>query len=360
MSPTAQVVLIAATAAGSVGVVGWIVFLILARRSIVAASAVPAVTTVIAFIAGFMATAWAMFLSTHDFHVALIVSAPAGTVALIFGLLLGSRVRSLQTRAMIDAEVRERERLLEAGRRDLVAWVSHDLRSPLAALRAMAESLEDGVADDPARYHRQIRVEVDRLSSLVDDLFELSRIQAGALRLTLEQVSLADVVSDALAGAHPFAQARGVRLTGSATAHVPVSADERELHRALGNLVVNAIRHTPADGVVDVSVHSDHGEAVLAVTDACGGIPEDDLPHLFEVAWRGQPARTPGPDGGAGLGLAIARGIVEAHDGAIGVRNVDGGCRFEVRLPQSTSVSGAEPAQPSAPSLPTSSAPSPV
>ena len=106
-----------------------------------------------------------------------------------------------------------------------------------------------------------------------------------------------------------------------------MNADERELHRALGNLVVNAIRHTPADGVVDVSVRSDDGEAVLSVTDACGGIPEDDLPHVFEVAWRGQPARTPGPDGGAGLGLAIARGIVEAHDGEIEVRNVDGGCR---------------------------------
>jgi signal transduction histidine kinase len=88
--------------------------------------------------------------------------------------------------------------------------------------------------------------------------------------------------------------------------------------------------------VVDVSVRSENGDAVLTVTDACGGIPEADLPHLFEVAWRGQPARTPGPDGGAGLGLAIARGIVEAHDGAIEVHNVDGGCRFEVRLPQTT------------------------
>lgn len=333
MSPTAQVVLTAALAAAAVGAIGYAAFLLLARRSIAAAAVVPAVTTVLAFVAGFIATAWAMFLSTHDFHVALIVSAAAGVVALSFGLLLGSRVRDLQTTAMLDAEVRERERLLEAGRRDLVAWVSHDLRSPLAGLRAMAEALEDGVADDPARYHHQIRVEVDRLSSLVDDLFELSRIQAGALRLTLEQVSLGDIVSDALAGAHPYAESRGVRLTGTAAASVPVSADERELHRALRNLVVNAIRHTPADGVVDVSVRTDDGAAVLAVTDACGGIPEEDLPHVFEVAWRGQPARTPGPDGGAGLGLAIARGIVEAHDGQIGVRNVAGGCRFEVRLP---------------------------
>jgi signal transduction histidine kinase len=274
-----------------------------------------------------------MFLSPHDVRVALIICAAAGVVAVYIGLMLGSRVRALQVQAMAEAEAHERERLLESGRRDLVAWVSHDLRSPLAALRAMAESLEDGVAEDPARYHRQIRVEVDRLSALVDDLFELSRIQAGALRLSLERVSLADVVSDALAGAQPYAATRGVRVTGSADAPVPVLADERELHRALGNLVVNAIRHTPADGVVEVSVRAEPGAAVLSVTDGCGGIPEADLPHVFEVAWRGQPARTPGPDSGAGLGLAIARGIVEAHHGRIGVRNVDGGCRFEVRLP---------------------------
>jgi signal transduction histidine kinase len=335
VSHASQVILVAALAAATVGAIGYAAFLLLARRSIAAAAVVPAVTTVLAFITGLVATAWAMFLSEDDFHVALVVCATAGVVALSFGLLLGARVRGVQTAGMVDAEIRERERLLEAGRRDLFAWVSHDLRSPLAGLRAMAESLEDGLAEDPARYHRQIRVEVDRLSALVDDLFELSRIQSGALRLSLEQVSLGDVVSDALAGAHPFAEARGVRLTGSAAAWVPVSADERELHRALGNLVVNAIRHTPADGVVDVSVHTESGAAVLAVTDECGGIPEDELPHVFEVAWRGQPARTPGPDGGAGLGLAIARGIVEAHDGKIGVRNVDGGCRFEVRLPQS-------------------------
>ena len=338
MSPTLAVVLLAAAAAAMVGLIGLVAFRMLAPRWIGAAAVVAPLTSVLSFTAGVVATAWYMFLSPHDVRVALIICAASGVVALGIGVMLGAQVRDLQGRAIADAETRERERLLESGRRDLVAWVSHDLRSPLAGLRAMAESLEDGVADDPARYHRQIRIEVDRLSALVDDLFELSRIQAGALRLTLEQVSLADVVSDALAGAHPFAAARGVRLTGSADAAVPVFADERELHRALGNLVVNAIRHTPADGVVDVCVRSEAGGAVLWVTDACGGIPEDDLPHVFEVAWRGQQARTPGPDGGAGLGLAIARGIVEAHDGEIDVRNVHGGCRFEVRLPQSAGL----------------------
>src|SRR5207253_6633093 len=111
--------------------------------------------------------------------------------------------RELTTTADRLAESRERERALERSRRELVAWVSHDLRTPLAGLRAMAEALEDGVATDPARYHHRIRVEADRLAALVDDLFELSRIQAGALRLTLERVPVADVVSDALASAQP-------------------------------------------------------------------------------------------------------------------------------------------------------------
>ena len=257
------------------------------------------------------------------------------------GLMLGARVRALQTEATMEAEVRERERLLEAGRRDLVAWVSHDLRSPLAGLRAMAEALEDGVADDPARYHRQIRVEVDRLSSLVDDLFELSRIQAGALRLSLEQV---------------VARRRGLRRPRGCAAlrHQPGRTPDR--HRSdPGPGQRRRAGAAPRAGQPRGQRDPAHARgrrrrrALYArraarpwsqSPTACGGIPDADLPHLFEVAWRGQPARTPGPDGGAGLGLAIARGIVEAHDGQIGVHNVDGGCTFEVRLPQ---VAGAAP-----------------
>jgi signal transduction histidine kinase len=320
-------------------VLGLIVFHLVARRSIAMAAVVASVTTVLAVTAGVVATAEAMFLSSHDFRVVLTVCAASGVVALGFGLMLGAWLRGMQAEAAALAEQREMERRVEASRRDLVAWVSHDLRTPLAGLRAMAEALEDGVVDDPARYHHQITVEVDRLSGLVDDLFELSRIQAGTLALTLEQVSLADVVSDALAGSDPYARSRGVRLSGHASGPLPLQADERELHRALANLVVNAIRHTPADGSVEVVARPGREEVVLSVTDGCGGIPEADLPHVFDVAWRGTPSRTPErADGaesaaGAGLGLAIVRGIVEAHHGTVGVRNVDGGCRFEVRLP---------------------------
>ncbi|WP_262402912.1 sensor histidine kinase [Actinomadura sp. CNU-125] len=112
---------------------------------------------------------------------------------------------------------------------------------------------------------------------------------------------------------------------------LPVQVDAGELGRALRNLVVNAIRHTPGDGTVEIVGDVDGGEVRVTVADGCGGIPEDDLPRVFDVAFRGEAARSPG--GGAGLGLAIARGIVEAHAGRIGVANAGPGCRFEIRLP---------------------------
>lgn len=244
--------------------------------------------------------------------------------------------RELTMTATRLAESRDRERALERSRRELVAWVSHDLRTPLAGLRAMAEALEDGVATDPVRYHTQMRASVDRLAAMVDDLFEMSRIHAGALRLTLDRVSLADLVDEAVVGADPLAQACGVALEADVRTPLAVRVDARELSRALTNLVANAIRHTPSDGAVRVEATERDGHAVLAVVDACGGIPAEDLDRVFEVAWRGTAARTPEPLAGAGLGLAIVRGIVEAHSGEVDVHNVVGGCRFEVRLPVPT------------------------
>ena len=234
------------------------------------------------------------------------------------------------------AQARSRERALEASRRELVAWVSHDLRTPLAGLRAMAEALEDQVVVDPrevSQYHSQIRREVDRLTLMIDDLFELSRIHAGALRLSKRMVGLEDLVAEVVASAEPVARSKGVRLTGAAVRGMPVFVDSAEMGRALRNLVTNAIRHTPSDGGVDVLAEVQGGLACVSVSDACGGIPPGDLPRVFDVAFRGESARTPGPQEGAGLGLSIARGIVEAHSGQIAVRNAGPGCQFLIRLP---------------------------
>ena len=234
------------------------------------------------------------------------------------------------------AQARSRERALEASRRELVAWVSHDLRTPLAGLRAMAEALEDQVVVDPrevSNYHSQIRREVDRLTVMIDDLFELSRIHAGALRLAKRMVGLEDLIAEVVASAEPVARHKGVRLSGAAVRGMPVYVDAAEMGRALRNLVTNAIRHTPADGGVDVLAEVQSGMACVSVSDACGGIPPGDLPRVFDVAFRGESARTPGPQSGGGLGLSIARGIVEAHSGQIAVRNAGPGCQFLIRLP---------------------------
>ena len=371
MNDTVLVVLIAAGPALAVAALGALLLRSLRARSLRSSIAVVAGAGVLAVLAGAVATGRAMFLSSHDFEVLLVVAAVAGTVGMGCALLLGRSVvagtialgvaaesladgvyagagrplpaelatldRALATTSRRLADSREREHSLERSRRELVAWVSHDLRTPLAGIRAMSEALEDRVVSDAptvARYHAGIRAEADRLASMVDDLFELSRINAHALQLTLRDVSLADLVSDALASAAPIAAAKGVHLTGDAARDLPtVRASEPELGRVLRNLLTNAIRHTPADGVVHVSARTSGDGTVVEVADACGGIPEQDLPRLFEVAFRGTAARTPGQDGGAGLGLAIARGLVEAHDGEISICNAGPGCRVEVRLP---------------------------
>ena len=352
-------------------IIGVLALRVVRTKSLIASLAVVVAVSVGAVVAGALGSASAMFLSGHDLRVLLVVTAVAGPVAFGTALVVGRTVVA-DTRALglaaqnlgeqayagpagpLAAELRAldvmlssassrlresrgRERALESSRRELVAWVSHDLRTPLAGIRAMAEALEDGVVVDAGtvhRYHAGIRVEADRLAVMVDDLFELSRIHACALALTLQEVSLADVVSDAVASASPVAMAKGVRLTAAAAEDlVPITGSVPELGRVLRNLLSNAIRHTPADGVVHVDVRTVDGVAQVEVADACGGIPAEDLPRVFDVAFRGTSARTPGEAGGAGLGLAIAQGLVQAHHGQISIANHGPGCRVLVRLP---------------------------
>lgn len=369
----------AAGAAAAAGIVGAAALRWLRRSSVVVQVATVSLTSIGAVAAGAFVAANEMFFSTHDLRSLLVVLAAAGTIGLMIAVLLGGRVAKasaslgeatlrigegeiFRTRdangaaefttlgqqleemsAKLD-EARTRERALDASRRELIAWVSHDLRTPMAGIKAMAEALEDGVVVDPdttKRYLRAMRVETDRLADLVEDLFELSRINAGALRLELERASLGDLVSDALAAAAPIADVRGVKLRGHLTSDAPeLKMSVPEMGRVLSNLLENAIRHTPEDGTVTVEAGIDSEQAYVAVADACGGIPDADLNRVFDVAFRGQLARTP-DHGGAGLGLAIAHGIVNAHNGEIVVRNEGNGCRFVVRLPLKDSTEGS-------------------
>ncbi|BFU45507.1 HAMP domain-containing sensor histidine kinase [Krasilnikovia sp. MM14-A1004] len=328
--------LYALAAGGVVGLAGAAALRLLRGHSILVHILVLLAVTVLAVVAGVATVARAMFLSGHDLKVVLVTVSAAAVISLAVGAVFGSR---LAASAVWAQAARDRERRLEAGRRELVAWVSHDLRTPLAGLRAMAEALEDRIIDDPAtvdEYHRRIRVETGRMTRLVDDLFELSRINAGALRLVPTTVPLRDVVSDAIAGVAPLAARRKINVVAADSGWPAVRAGERELSRVVSNLLINSVRYTPEDGTVQISAGHDHGNVWLAVSDTCGGIPADDLDRVFDVAFRGERSRTPGAvdsGGGGGLGLAIVRGLVEAHGGHVNVRNTDRGCRFEVRLP---------------------------
>jgi signal transduction histidine kinase len=293
----------------------------LSRVSLTTAMTVMVIVPVVATIAGVLVVSGFMF--TPMLNAALMACLVVGVVTVPFSIMLG---RAIARRTMWEREA-------EAARRQLVAWISHDLRTPLAGIRAMTEALEDGVVSEPgevAVYAKQIALEADHLSKLVDDLFQLSRITAGALNLPMHDVALADVVSDVVAASRPVAAREGVELRADARAWPVVKGSDPELMRVVRNLVSNAIRHTPEGGSVAVQVDVDGPEAVVRVDDACGGIPDDVLPQVFDVGFRGSSARNPS---GAGLGLSIARGLVDAHHGRIGVQNHGPGCRFEVRLP---------------------------
>lgn len=251
---------------------------------------------------------------------------------------LGSELNSMV--AQLEQSMRQRERL-ETSRRELIAAVSHDLRTPLASIRAMIEALNDGVVSDPetiTRYLTTIQNETYHLTTLIDDLFELSQIDAGALKLHFEPTSMADLVSDALESMAPQAEQKGVHLHGQVENIPPrVPMDAERMQRVLYNLIQNAIRHTPSDGTVTLTVRGDLDRVQLTVTDTGEGIRESDLPHVFDRFYRGEPARTRGSmmsAPGAGLGLAIAKGIVEAHGGTIHALSVPGrGATFEISLP---------------------------
>lgn len=374
------VVLVGMAALGAVAAsaLGALVLSRARRASVRAQALVMACTTMLATTAGVLAAAAAMFISTHDLHALLVVVLASAAVSVGAAVQLGSSVgagarqvtamaRRLSSAggpdpvdvgalgaggdvpeefASLVAELhdlagrlaasRARQHELELSRSELVAWVSHDLRSPIATIRAVAEALDDGLVGDAetlARYHHQLRLDAERLTTLVDDLFELSRINSGALRLRVQRVALREVAADALSAARTQAELKGVHLHDHLGELPALDASVPELRRVLHNLLDNAIRHTAPGGRVAVEASVDGGHVQVAVIDQCGGIPDDDLARVFDVAFRGDAAR--GRDGrGGGLGLAIAKGLVEAHDGSIDVENEGGGCRFTVRLPR--------------------------
>jgi signal transduction histidine kinase len=301
-----------------------------------------------------------MFSSGHDLTI-LLVAVAASTAAIAGAIVLArsisrpiERVRTT-AKAVADGDLTARapeagpaelaelaaafnemagnlEGLFDA-RRQLVAWASHDLRAPLASMQAMLEAVEDGLAE-PDRYLPAMREQVQTLGRLVDDLFELARIDAGALTLEIGEAKLAGLVESCLRGVEAEAEARQITLRALVDEGAPaVRCAPDKVERVLYNLLTNAVRHTPSDGSVAVVVESLAEEVRVSVEDTGEGIPPEQERRVFDRFWRADRARTPGR-AGAGLGLAIARGLVEAQGGRIWAESrPGGGARVSFTLP---------------------------
>jgi len=277
------------------------------------------------------------FMAEPSFQAIAIVLLIVAVVTLPAAVMLA---RYQARRTVWEQEIQDSERAAEQSRRQLVAFVSHDLRTPLAGIRALAEAIADGVVsgDEVRVQGKRIEHESVRLSEMVDDLFEMAKINAGAVNAPYERVALDEVVDDVMSIHGIAAERAGVALTAELPPRpVRVIGSDRALVRVLSNLVANAIAHTPAGGTVKLTVGADQDGAWARVDDTGVGIDTADLPRVFDVAYRGSNDRVPRSDSslpsGSGLGLAIAAGLVRAHRGSLSAHNLDRGARFEVRLP---------------------------
>lgn len=317
-------------------------------------------------------TARLMFVSQHDLIMATVLLVFAGGIAMSLGYYLstsitdglrkitqsasqiargqfGTRVpiagrdeladlgRSFNEMASQLEDAAQRHRELDTMRRDLIAWVGHDLRTPLASIRAMAEALADGVVHEPEKVERYLSTmekDIRTLSALIDDLFEMAQVDAGGLELELASVSVEELIAGTVARFAGRANSEGVTVRGSNLDEVGEAVlDRQKMGRVMDNLVDNALRHTPRGGRVEISARRKEDRLELNITDTGSGIPEHDLAYIFDRFYRTEKSRSRAT-GGSGLGLAIAKGIVEAHGGQIKAESARGqGTAITVLLP---------------------------
>lgn len=316
-----------------------------------------------------------MFINRHDLLLASFLLFFAGGISTAFGYFLSKSIsqelevltRSAQQISQGDLSVRvpvhgtdeiaqlsaafnemasrlektaEKEKALENARRNLVAWASHDLRTPLTSLRVMVDALADKMVTDQAnvdRYLQQSQNEISRMSKLIDDLFELAQLDAGYLDLNIEKIDLSDLISDTLESFAARAESLSLNLKGKVGPDVQlVWADPEKLTRILDNLLSNALRYTPAGGTIILSARKRDEDTVVLVKDTGSGIDPEHIPQIFDPFYREEKSRMrdDSGQGGVGLGLAIAKGLIEAHGGEIWVESDPGvGTEFGFTLP---------------------------
>jgi signal transduction histidine kinase len=313
-----------------------------------------------------------MFASQHDLLLAIVLLLFAGGMAMVLGYFLSSTITDrihllkgaaerlaegdLRTRVPVTGrdevaalaktfnqmasqleEAANKQHELERLRADLIAWVGHDLQTPLASIRAILEALADGMVDEPEtvkRYLNTAQRDVRSLSTLIDDLFQMAQLDTGGFPLDRLESSLSDLVSDTLESFSELAARQNIELEGSVDSNVdPVYMDTPRIGRVLNNLIGNALRHTPPRGKVHVHARRTASGVEVSVRDTGAGISAEDLPHIFESFYRGEKSRSRAT-GGAGLGLAISRGIIQAHGGEIKAASQPGqGSQFTFTLP---------------------------
>lgn len=320
-----------AVAAACVGVTG-----VIARHSLRWAAIFTPLAVALPMVVGLLIGISHMLVDSYLPLWILLVTLP---ITLFSGIYVSIRTQKQIQRHQHELEEEQRLREIDNSRRDLITALSHDLRTPLAGIRAMAEALEDGVAPDPLEYYHRIGSEAQRTTSMVEDIMALARLSSSNFTLKREPVMVSDLVSDLLAQLQPLATRRGISLDGEATGPGDICADPALITRAVQNLVVNALNYSQPASRVLVTVESTAATVTISVRDECGGISPADCTHLFEVGWRSDAARTPGTAVGSGLGLPIVESIVRAHGGTVDVANApadgtyENGCRFTITLP---------------------------
>lgn len=349
------------------GLVAWLVPRWLRRSgSLRATVLVVALAAAATTLAGITVTSAMMFVSSHDARLLAVILVLSAGLAVVVSLAvaepltsdlgkladaagevasgdldvttgvsrhdeLGATARALDAMIAELREVEQQRARLERERQDLLAGLGHDLRTPLTALNAAVEALQDGVASDPDRYLASMRRDLEALGHLVDDLFLLARLETGGLDVAEDDVDLTELADEAAEALRPLAARHRIRVAVQADGRVAVVGGASELRRVIRNLLDNAIRHSPADSDVVIELETRDGAAEVLVVDSGPGFPDDFRDRAFERFSRPEPARDRA-SGGAGLGLAIARGLVEAHGGTIWIEPGPGG-RVAFRLP---------------------------
>jgi signal transduction histidine kinase len=288
-------------------------------------------------------TARLMFTDQHDLLLGTVLLVFAGAIAMALGYLLSSsfldRIQSLDQAAKKIAEGNlsfERRRQLDALRKELIAWIGHDLQTPLASVSAIIEALSDGIVEDQEtekRYFLTAKKNISALSGLIDDMFQMAQIDAGGLDLNCENVSINDLISDTIESFSEIAKRKDVSLQGKVSPDIGmVQIDPQRINRVLYNLLDNAIRHTPEGGTVEVCAAETDKGLIVEVIDNGLGIPSEDLPFIFDLFYRGEVSRR-STTTGTGLGLAISKGIIEAHGGSIDVQSDSQRTKFTFSIP---------------------------